>query len=152
MADARTLPAKLAWIVELQSLRTLASKTELANSQRHCDEARGRLEAREQALAERASELEDCFAAERLDLTALGIGRAMLAALAHERDRAEGEFGECERREDESRAAWLRESGLSKRAEKLLSKAARHAAQKREDAVVTEITGLRFAQTMKARV
>jgi hypothetical protein len=151
MADAPNLPARLARIAELQSLRTMASKTELADSQRRRDEARGMLEECEQALAERASAVESCFAEERLDLTALGIGREMLAALTHERDRAQGEFVECETREGESRAEWLREAKLTERAEGLLRKATRHAAQKREDAAVTEMTNLRFVRALRAR-
>lgn len=146
MADARTLPARLARIAQLQSLRTLASKTGLAEAQRECDEARGRLEQREQAVAERAGEVERCFAADHLDLTALRIGSAILATLGNERDRAQGEFAECEAREGESRAEWLRETRLAERAEGLLRKATRHAVQKREDATVTELNNLRFVQ------
>jgi hypothetical protein len=147
MADARTLPDRLARIAELQALRTLAGKTRLAEAQRHSDEARRCLEQREQAFSERARDVERHFAAERLDLTALGIGRAVLASLADECGRARGDFASCEAREAESRADWLRETRLSQRAEEMFRKAARHAAQKREDATVTELATLRFARS-----
>lgn len=144
MIDSRTPPAKLARIAELQSLRTMAGKADLAQAQRRCDAARGRLEEREQALAERAGEVERCFAADRLDLTVLGIGRAVLAALSVERDLAQGALSACDSYEAERRAEWLRQSQLSKRAEGRLRKAVRHAAQKREDRTTTELTIARF--------
>lgn len=151
MAKSRSLAAKLARIAELQALRTMASEMALAGAQRECDEARDRADGCEQALAERAAEVERCFGNEALDLTAIGIGRAMLAALGDERDRALGEFRAAHLREGERRADWLRETRLSERTGELLRKATRHASQKREDATVTELSLLRFARADEVR-
>jgi len=142
MRNARMLAPRLARIAELQSLRAMASKTRLAEAQRRSDEARLGLESREREIAERAEHVERCFSAPTLDLAALGIGRAMLAALAGERDRASEDLDECEASENSRRKEWLGETRLAERAREMERKSARYAVQKREDEAVIELAGL----------
>jgi hypothetical protein len=149
MPNNRDLAARLARIAELRRLKSLSSRAELARAQERRDAAQALLAECDEALGVRAAGIERLFGGENLDIAALGIGRAVLAALAGERDQAEAECEARQQVEGQHRSQSDRDRNLEQRACVAHRKAARQAAQKREDAAALESTILRLANPQR---
>lgn len=151
MRHNRGSPSRLARIAELQGLRALASEGELAHAQDRRNIAQSALDRSNEAFAQREADVDGLFTGAVLDITALGLGRAVLATLARERNTAAAELELKQAEEEERRGEWNADRALETRAREIHRKARRHVAQKREDAASLEVALLRLAGAEGAR-
>lgn len=121
----------------------MASQGELAEAQAATGEAQARLAEQEREIAAKESEVASLQDADALDFAEWRIALAVLGDLSASSEITAAQSRDCQKQEAERREQWRQEHAREERAHALLRKVSRRIAEKRDEAAMLEIAGLR---------